>query len=198
MDKILDDMRKKFETEQKQVVSTSNNNEDNELMSNSESTNLNQEQQQQSVHEDQNELIKDNQSETNKTADYVSEKVANCDYIETSTPYQSNDIQSCEHANESELMLQNERIEVINNMQIDQIDSIKSNNRENDSSDDKTNELSDTAEEIETFTRKETTQYRVLSMPENENNLLSNLSDQQQQQQQQQISESEVFIIYFV
>ena len=179
MDKILDDMRKKFETEQKQVV-----NED-ELMPNSE-TDLNKQQQlaaneklesAQEVEKDQTETI------ANKTDDVLTEKVeggvvgvvVNCDYIETSTPCQSN-------VNESEMMTPNtERAIGINNMQIDQIDSIKSNNRDNDSSDDKTNELSDTAEEIETFTRKETTQYRVLSMPEqndNNNSITVNSPDQ--------------------
>ena len=54
---------------------------------------------------------------------------------------------------------------------VEQIDSIKSNNRDV-SSDDKTNlfdtnQISDTTKEIKTFTRNETNQYRVLSMPEN-------------------------------
>ena len=87
------------------------------------------------------------------------EKVTSCEYIETSTPYQQ--------ANDSD-MLADRKDETA--MGVEQIDSIKSNNRD-DSSDDKTNlsdtnQLSDTTEEIETFTRKETNQYRVLSMPE--------------------------------
>jgi hypothetical protein len=87
-----------------------------------------------------------------------SEKVT-CEYIETSTPYQQ--------ANDSD-MLADRKYETA--ICVEQIDSIKSNNRD-DSSDDKTNlsetnQLSDTTEEIETFTRKETNQYRVLSMPE--------------------------------
>ncbi len=88
-----------------------------------------------------------------------SEKVT-CEYIETSTPYQQ--------ANDSD-MLADRKYETA--ICVEQIDSIKSNNRD-DSSDDKTNlsetnQLSDTTEEIETFTRKETNQYRVLSMSEN-------------------------------
>ena len=189
MDKILDDMRKKYETEHKQVATDDAMLMGNENFGDEDQTNVFQQTETKKKQEDKpivpDQPENNNQTETNtpgvavaaepnlnsveqtcepemltyQTGGHLNEQIdsekATCEYIETSTPYQQ--------ANDSEMLPDGRKYETP--MNVEQIDSIRSNNRD-DSTDDKTNELSDTTEEIETFTRKETNQYRVLSVAE--------------------------------
>lgn len=221
MDKILGDMKKRFENEHKQIVTEDdtmllvNDNFTDDLNPNP-SELINQqydqlkEQQQQIPDEKMDSEVQPaepNRAEqkeekqqltSEETIQQETEMITNqemnihqpqmeqkepekvIDYIETSTPYPA-----VENMNDSEDKKDEKHLP------IEQIDSIRSNNRD-ESSDDKTNELSDTTEEIETFTRKETNQYRVLNDSAQESHNEQEVSNQTELNESEQIETIQV------
>lgn len=221
MDKILGDMKKRFENEHKQIVTEDdtmllvNDNFTDDLNPNpseliSQQYEQLKEQQQQIPDEKMDSEVQPtepNRAEqkeekqqltSEETIQQETEMITNqemnihqpqmeqkepekvIDYIETSTPYPA-----VENMNDSEDKKDEKHLP------IEQIDSIRSNNRD-ESSDDKTNELSDTTEEIETFTRKETNQYRVLNDSAQESHNEQEVSNQTELNESEQIETIQV------